>query len=214
MPMLNSPVIDLALPHPRDGAVTGIATLGPAGTSSEASAHQLGNYLTASWCDNPKASVGFDVRLFGEYELAAQSVLEGSSTLMIIANAYHGASTFYMDPHLAFAGAYCMDTPLYGVATKTGCLPAGSISIASHPAPIPLVNELLHGNTEAAEIVRYPSTAAAAAAAAAGAVDAALTTAPAASRYGLAFATRTRTIRMLWSVFARAQTFTPLLSDQ
>lgn len=143
--------------------------------------------------------------LYDRYEPAAQSVLDGVNSLFVVANAYQGASTFYMDPRLSFVGAYCLDTPQYGMATKDGTLPQGEVTIASHSAPIPLIDQLLTDiRTTAGEIIRYNSTSAAAAAAARGSVDIALTTASAASAHRLSFATRTRNIRMLWSVFGRS----------
>lgn len=207
MAITGNPVIDLALPHPREAPLQTIATLGPAGTSSEVAANALGHYLASGWSDCRSA---FDVTLHGGYELAAASLHDGAATMLVVANAYHGASTFYMDPRLTLGGAFCMDTPHYGVATTTGHLPAGAMRISSHPAPIPIIDQLLPDADRAREVIRYHSTSAAAGAAADGEVDAALTTAPAAERYGLTFATPTRTIRMLWSVFVpRAATWAP-----
>lgn len=100
---------------------------------------------------------------------------------------------------------YCFDTPHYGIASRSGTLPQGEISVASHPAPTPLIDQLL-ADTEssAGQVVRVDSTRADAQAVAAGEIDVVLTTAPAAELHGLTFVTRTRTIRMLWSVFTAA----------
>ena len=204
MPALATPMIDVALPHPRHGSSRGIATLGPAGTSSEQAACYLSQYLSESWKDCP-AREPLPINLHPRYEDAADAVLSGRSALLLVANAYHAASTFYMAPELAFAGAYCFDTPQYGIASRSGTLPQGDVSIASHPAPIPLINQLLAGTAASAgQVVHMDSTSAAARAAAAAEVDVALTTAPAAELYGLSFVTRTRNIRMLWSVFTAA----------
>ncbi|MGC7102842.1 hypothetical protein ACPZ19_49945 [Amycolatopsis lurida] len=204
MSTVAAPVIDLALPHPRGDSSRGIATLGPAGTSSEQSAWFLRDYLSLGWRDRRPSAP--PVSLYPRYEDAAQAVIAGESELLLVANAYHGASAFYMSAELRFAGAYLFDTPLYGIATHDGELPGGTISIASHPAPIPLIEQLLAGTgTTAWTVVQHNSTSAAARAAAEGAVAAALTTAPAAALHGLKFVTRTRTIRMLWSVFTAAE---------
>jgi hypothetical protein len=127
-----------------------------------------------------------------------------------VANAYHAASTFYMSTELAFAGAYCFDTPQYGIASRSGVLPRGEVSVATHPAPVPLIGQLLAGTvTSAGQVVLMDSTSAAARAAATGEVDVALTTAPAAALHELSFVTCTRAIRMLWSVFTVAPGMTP-----
>lgn len=213
MPALAAPVIDLALPHPRSGSSRGIATLGPAGTSSEQSAQFLADYLSLGWRDRRPSAP--PVSLHPRYEDAAQAVIAGESELLLVANAYHGASTFYMSTELQFAGAYLFDTPLYGIATRDGVLPGGTVSIASHPAPIPLIEQLLAGTgTTSWNVVRLNSTSAAARAAAEGEVAAALTTAPAASLHELKFATRTRPIRVLWSVFTAAERSTEHLPAQ
>jgi hypothetical protein len=108
-----------------------------------------------------------------------------------------------MDPNLIFVGAYCFDTPQYGIASRSESLPVGELSVATHPAPKPLIDQLLTGTSAyAGRVVEMDSTSAAARAAADGDVDVALTTAPAAEIYGLRFVSRTRPIRMLWSVFA------------
>ncbi|MGJ7908014.1 hypothetical protein ACOQFL_16230 [Actinopolyspora sp. H202] len=207
MPTLPAPVLDIALPHPRRDSSRGIATLGPTGTSSEQAARYLRQYLSFSWQDR-RARAPLPIDLYPKYEDAAEAVLGGRSALLLVANAYHAASTFYMAPELAFAGAYCFDTPHYGIASRSGTLPQGEISVASHPAPTPLIDQLLDGTeSSAGQVVRVDSTSAAAQAVAAGEIDVALTTAPAAELHGLTFVTRTRTIRMLWSVFTAASDF-------
>lgn len=205
MSVLSAPVIDLSLPHPRNDSQEGIATLGPAGTSSEQSAQYLRQYLSLSWQDrNTRQRLSID--LYPRYEDAAEAVLSGTSTMLLVANAYDAASAFYMNPSLAFSGAYCFDTPQYGIACRSGFLPTGDVSVASHPAPIPIIDQLLAGTGAApSQIVRMDSTSAAAQSAAAGDVDVALTTKPAAQLHGLTFVTKTRPIRMLWSVFTAAQ---------
>lgn len=198
----TSPVIDLALPHLRVGALRGIATLGPAGTSSEQSARYLSDYLQLGWSDRP-ASEPLPINLFSRYEDAAADVLADHSDLLLVANAYHAVSNFYMDTRLAIVGAYCFDTPEYGIASKTAVLQRRGLSVATHPAPVPIIEQLLAGTGATAEnVVITDSTSAAARAAAEGDVDVALTTAPAAELYGLKFLTRTRNIRMIWSVFS------------
>lgn len=205
MPGLHRPVIDLALPHPRIGYTGAIATLGPTGTSSEAAARYLASYLTSTWPDRPTSDSMFRVELHDRYEHAAESVRHDRSGLLLVANAYRDISVFYMDPTLQILGAFVYDTPLYGLATKPGSSPReGVVRIASHPAPIPIIDQLVDRHrSPVIDVIRYDSTSAAAAAAASGAVDMALTTQPAAQHYGLRFVSRTRNIRMLWSIFGQ-----------
>lgn len=205
MSAIASAVLDLSLPHPRSPGELPIATLGPAGTSSEASAYYLAEYLAAAWADRPSDPRRYPVRLFDRYELAAEAVLDGSCSLLLVANAYDAVSAFYMDSRLSVLGVYCFDTPEYGIAAPSGRLPEGPMTIASHPAPVPIIEQLLEpGRAALATVLRYDSTSAAAAAAVDGGADVALTTAPAAAKHGLTFVTRTRNIRMVWSVFGRS----------
>src|SRR5581483_2666096 len=95
--------------------------------------------------------------------------------------------------------------PHYGVAAVPGqTMPVRPV-IASHPAPVPLIDQLLPQVGADREIVLVRSTSAAAQAARDRSVDLALTTAPAVRRYDLEFISRTRTIQMVWSVFVGAQ---------
>jgi hypothetical protein len=199
---VSNSVIDLALPHPRSAGPAPIATLGPSGTSSEAAAGYLADYLLATWPDVRAFDGQFPIQLHDRYEMAADSVRAGDSHLLLVANAYHNASTFYMDPSLQILGAFVFDTPRYGLATVSASPPLGSVRVACHPATIALIDQLVSRNVfEVKEVVRCDSTSAAAATVASGHVDVALTTEPARRRYGLHFVSATRQIRMLWSVF-------------
>lgn len=202
MPHTSSPVIDLALPHPRSGAPALIATLGPSGTSSEAAARYLADYLSIAWPDVGTLNGYFPIELHDCYETAADSVRNGHAHLLLIANAYHDASVFYMDPSLQILGAFVFDTPRYGLASTSATPHSGAVRVASHPAPIPLIDQLVgQSDYKVEEIVRCDSTSAAAATVASGQVDLALTTQPACTLHGLHFISKTRHIRMLWSVF-------------
>ena len=199
------PFIDLSLPHPCAAAPQRMATLGPAGTSSERAARHLAEYLSVGW-PGEERTPRHAVALFDRYELAAASVLDGDSSLLIVANAYHDISDFYMSPQLIIRGVFCMNTPQYGIAAKNGQVPHGTITVASHPAPVPLIPQLLSsGQARNVTVVEYDSTSAAARAAAEGSVDVALTTVPAAEAYDLVVVTGTRDIRMVWSVFGAGE---------
>lgn len=172
-----------------------IATLGPSGTSSEAAARALADSLLGR--GHERATVA----LHPSYEQAARSVLDDESQLLVVANAYAGANKFYMDGALALGAVFVKDTPNYGLAAVKPVDKRAPLRIASHPAPIPLIAELLPDGMTVDALVEESSTSAAAQAAVSGRVDAALTTGPAAAKHGLTFFSRTRPIRMLWSVF-------------
>ncbi|WP_051766643.1 type 2 periplasmic-binding domain-containing protein [Saccharothrix syringae] len=180
----------------RDVPVRSVGTLGPAGTSSEQAARHVWHTF---------AGVGApDVRLFDTYEEAGDALRSGAVSHVVVASAYANVSDFYMDTRLALAGAFIRDTPMYGIARRRGAAVPPRPRIASHPAPLPLVAQLLPDRFTAHETVKVTSTSAAAIAVRDGEVDLALTTQPSAAAYDLEFISRTRTIRMLWSVFTAA----------
>lgn len=172
-----------------------VGTLGPAGTSSEQAARHL-------WAEHGTGAEP-QVRLYGTFELAGEALRAGEVSHLVVANAYAGADAFYMDPNLRFAGAFLKDTPQYGIAVAPGHDIPRRPRIATHPAPRALVAELLPGDYEGEEIVLATSTSAAAGMAQRHETDLALTTQPAALGHQLRFISRTRPIRMLWSVFTR-----------
>ncbi|MGK4584921.1 hypothetical protein [Kitasatospora sp. HPMI-4] len=179
-------------------ATTAVGTLGPAGTSSEQAATHLRAVLDP---DGDPATAAADVRLFAGYEEAGEALRTGEVGRIVVANAYSGINTFYMDPGLALAGAFVFDTPHYGIARARGHRVPPRPRVATHPAPVALVAELLPAAYAADNLVLTASTSTAARAARDLDADVALTTEPAAALHQLEFISRTRTIRMLWSVF-------------
>ncbi|MFG2785929.1 prephenate dehydratase domain-containing protein [Streptomyces prunicolor] len=186
--------IDTALTN--GPSIDTIGTLGPAGTSSE----QAALYL---WADRGKDVVP-EIRLYDSYEEVGEALRERTVSHLVIANAYAGVHSFYMDPGLRFAGAFLFDTPHYGIAVAPGHPIPKRARIATHPAPVALVEELLPEGYAVEEILYAASTSAAAGQARRRETDLALTTQPAAKANELEFISRTRTIRMLWSVFTLA----------
>ncbi|MFJ6938949.1 hypothetical protein [Streptomyces sp. NPDC101132] len=180
--------------------LTAVGTLGPEGTSSQDAAGFLWNSLPDGGPHRPR-----DVRLFDTYEKAGEALRRGEVSHLVVANAYSGVDRFYMDPELSLAAAFHWETPPYGIAS----LPSGtqdvSPRVASHPAPVPIVGQLLDASFGTPKISLVTSTSAAARAVREGEADLALTTLPAARLYGLVFISSTRTIQMVWSVFVREQ---------
>lgn len=175
-----------------------VFTLGPQGTSSEAAASHLIGYMRQySLCDEGS------VWLSESYEGALDRLLVSSDGLLLVANAYAHVNDFYMDSRLNLAAAFVFDTPLYGIACKKEAALPSDLVIATHPAPTPLIYQLLPEDFGIKEIVNRLSTSASALAVVNDEVHAALTTAKAADAYGLNFISATRPIRMLWSVFTR-----------
>jgi prephenate dehydratase len=169
-----------------------IATLGPAGTSSEAAARHLVAVTDRST---------WDVELFNTYELAAQAVLDGLATKLLVANAYSGVNDFYMDLRLQLNEVFVLDTPRYGIAARPDRPVPLEAVIVTHPAPRALINQLLPQGYRVRQIRLATSTSSAARQVAKREVDLALTTAPAAAALGLNFISDTRPIRMVWSAF-------------
>jgi prephenate dehydratase len=198
----------LDLSFPDGSTVSVITTLGPAGTSSETAVDRLMTRLTRDGGE-PARTV-----LHPTYESAAGAVVDGAADLLVVANAYAHIDAFYMDPALRLVGAFHHQTPHYGIAVASEHTVPAAIRVASHPAPIPLINELLPDQHTVREVVPAASTSAAALAAVSSQVDAALTTLIAAELYGLTFISRTRPIEMLWSVFCAAARTTDVTEPQ
>ncbi|MCX5415805.1 hypothetical protein [Streptomyces sp. NBC_00059] len=184
------------------GTSVTVATLGPSGTSSEVAAGFLIDRVLGTGEDARAERKESTVALRESYEDAHGLVRCGEADLLIVANAYAHISRFYMDPRLHLAGAFVLDTPLYGLAARADRPPAGGVTVATHPAPEPLIKELMPAGCRLDQVVTAGSTSLAAAMADRGEVDLALTTELAAEVSGLGFISRSRAIRMLWSVFA------------
>lgn len=209
------PVVDLLLTASVAGPPT-VATLGPTGTSSETAAgflldEVLGETAGDSALDTPGGATRIALR--DTYEEAHRLVLDREADLLVVANAYAQISRFYMDPRLRLAGAFVLDTPQYGLAARPGRRPAGPVRVATHPAPEPLIEELMPAGCRLDAVVSATSTSLAAAMADRGEVDLALTTELAAKATGLDFVSRSRAIRMLWSVFAPAPARTDTVAE-
>jgi prephenate dehydratase len=174
-----------------------ISTLGPAGTSSEQAAIALWRWL-------PDNAGEPEIRLRDSYEEAADDLQAGRVSHLVVANAYAQINRMYMTKRLALVGAFVYDTPHYGLAAPDVQLVPRQPSVASHPAPILLLEELMPPGYVVQNILQTSSTSAAAKAVRAKLTDLALTTSVAARAHDLTFLSRTRPIRMLWSVFARA----------
>lgn len=176
-----------------------IATLGPSGTSSEASA----KYLLFSLEDKSGK-----YSLYPSYEEAYESLILGTSNLLLVANAYKGIDKFYMSHDILFLFPFIFETPLYGVAKRRNeeVDLKRRLVIATHHAPSYLLPWFLSGLDVEYEMVFVNSTSEAAAKLQDGKVDLCLTTIHAAEKYNGEFISPMRTILMLWSVFGTKST--------
>ncbi len=176
-----------------------IATLGPSGTSSEASAKFL---LTTLKDEHGKYS------LFPSYEEAYESLVSGVSNVLLVANAYKGIDKFYMSKDIQFLFPFIFETPLYGVAKRPHekLNRSRPLVVATHHAPSSLLPWFLADFDIKYEILFVNSTSEAAVKLQKGEVDLCLTTANAAQKYNAEFISPTRTILMLWSVFGTKST--------
>ncbi|HBV39712.1 MAG TPA: bacilysin biosynthesis protein BacA [Erwinia sp.] len=171
-----------------------VHTLGPAGTSSE-----YASQFFCSWMNEKYDRSLHALQLDNTYELARDN-LRTDKGLLIVANAYPAINDFYMDTSLKLLATFLFDTPLYGLVAHKA-LPDRPLYVASHPAPVPLIQELLPVGLKIERVVEMSSTSAAAQAVACGEADIALTTEIAARLHKLHFISATRPIHMLWSVF-------------
>ena len=129
-----------------------IATLGPEGTSSQAAAQYVANFVGTVEA----------VQLFPSFEESAETVQKGNADLFVVAHAYSEISRFYMDPEFDLFGVFLHDTPSYGLAIRRGQKVVWSEKprIVTHPAPVPLLKYLAPAREFVVEIVRSTSEAA------------------------------------------------------
>lgn len=171
-----------------------IATLGSTDTSSDNAAQSFTQALS---CE-------LHTSLHNTYEDAATAVINRQADYLIVANAYTAINRFYISGQLIAAGVFQMKTPPYGMAVRAQCsdYPA-QIRLASHPAPLHLLDRRLQYIPHPTNIFHTRSTSEAAHFVATGQADACITTETARQRNGLAFITKTITINILWTIFVR-----------
>lgn len=173
-----------------------LATLGPAGTSSE---YAAGAFYARNGCSGP-------LLLTATYEQAAEAVVARQAEFLLVANAYREINRFYINDLLVAVDAYPLRTPGYAVAVLPNSLHhscQGPRRIASHPAPAHILHSVFGEVDCGLQIISADSTSAAAELVSQGSVPACLTTDVARRRNRLAFVTRPKTIRMLWTAFSR-----------
>lgn len=111
-----------------------IHTLGPSGTSSEYASQFFHRWMGDHYSDSSHT-----IHLDDSYERARKNIDEENG-LLIVANAYPKINDFYMDTRLKLLATFLYDTPLYGLVANR-VLPDRPLTVASHPAPVPLIAE-------------------------------------------------------------------------
>jgi len=177
-----------------------IVTLGPKGTSSENSAFYFGELMVRE-----KFTQQFSITLCNTYEEVSDVILNDRESIAIVANAYHGINKFYMNLKIELYAAFLKNTPNYGIAILEKNNSARCLNIATHPAPVALIEELLPKDYSVKNLELKNSTSIAAESASLKEVDAALTTEVAAKLHNLIFISKVRPIQMLWSVFVNVE---------
>lgn len=167
-----------------------IATLGPAGTSSEFAARHLTD----------------KVKLFDSYELA-EEYAHGNprEVAFLVANAYQNVNQFYISRRTKPVTAFFLDTPPYVLATKDVGLEqfTGVIRVSSHRAPSHLIRALIPGTPFT--LVETSSTSEAARMVFDAEADACLTTRVACEKRNLKIIKNSGCIPMLWTIFESNQ---------
>lgn len=176
-----------------------VATLGPAGTSSEAAAKYFLSVVNKSG----------QYSLYPTYEEAFQELVSGKTNFLLVANAYERIDRIYMSHEVHLLLPFIYETPLYGIAKRPGDLLSDNqpLKIATHHAPASLIPWFLTDFHYDYEVLFVKSTSEAAIKLKTGEADLCVTTENAAKEYGVTFITKTRPILMLWSVFVRQEDF-------
>ena len=91
-----------------------IATLGPAGTSSQYVAKKLLYYFSLN---------STNVKLYNTYEDSYKGILLGEADLLLVANAYSKIDNFYMDENIKLLMAFIEQTPPYAIAIRQNFTP-------------------------------------------------------------------------------------------
>lgn len=177
-----------------------VGTLGPLGTTSSGAAE----FYIANVNKVYKKSV--ELKLWNDFDLVYEGLLEGEVDLIIIPNPYEDVAKIYWDSDLELIFSFILDSPYYGLAAKDRSFAdKNHILIATGPGVHSLIkrlgNELL--KTHTFELYNVNSTTEAAIAVHEGRADLAVTNNTSLDKIGLSFVTPIINTKILWSVFKR-----------
>ncbi|MFB7513014.1 hypothetical protein [Streptomyces sp. NPDC056144] len=176
---------------------TTLATLGPAGTSSELAARFLA------------AEHGLSVELFATFDEVLDHVIGHKADLALVPSAYGGLTRFHWHRDLSLQGFFPMATPEYGIASTTGGPPApgeGPVTVAAMWEVRRIYAEVVPDELADREVtwVDAPSTQAAAEAVAAGHAELAVTNTPGIRAHDLRWLAVRPGAEIIWTLFSRA----------
>jgi bacilysin biosynthesis protein BacA len=175
-----------------------LGVLGPKNTSSEA----IGKKRIANLADSDRNRIR--LRLFESFDSMRSSLDAGQTHWGIVPAAWRGFNDFAFDPALKLEESFEEPTPEYGLARRKGDLDPLSrenATVATHPAPVPLLKLLLPICCPQPKVKIVSSTSVAAEELATGKVDAAITNAEALNAWDLEWIAKYGQIPMVWAVF-------------
>ncbi len=190
--------IEFTYPNPCEKKLK-VGTLGPENTSSG----QTLNYLLTQWA---LKNVTVQPCWFNSFTELKDSLLKNEVDLALVPHAYEKINDFYMQPEFKLKFLFTYPTPIYGLAKKKNSpLLLENCTIVTHPAPLPLLSQLLPKNTDKTKInVQFVnSTSVAALKVKEGLADLAITNEKALKDYNLEFISTYGKIDMSWSIFQK-----------
>jgi bacilysin biosynthesis protein BacA len=176
-----------------------IGTLGPTATSSDYASKHITQHLLSE-----KLTVL--TQLFDTFLDVKEALLQDKINLALVPHAYDRINEFYMEPNFELGFIFIYPTPVYGLAKKknTEVVFNGS-RIVTHPAPLPLLKQLLP-DTQCQTQIQVdlsPSTSDSAIQVKQGLADFAITNENAVKAYDLEFISTYGNIQMSWSLFQK-----------
>ena len=188
--------IEFKYPIPISKTLT-LGTLGPSGTSSEAALKYLISQIE-------QEEINVLVKLFDSFIDLQQALKNEQVDLALVPHAYEKINEFYMQPKFDLGFIFVHPTPVYVLAKrKDQEFKVTGSRIVTHPAPLPLLSELLPPQYSPQEMTveLVNSTSVAAKQVHQGLADLAITNEKAREYYDLEFVSIHGTIPMSWSVF-------------
>lgn len=178
--------------------VATIHTLGPASTSSHITAVAVQSHLFPN--------VG--IVLHDTFESIFRWEQSGECRIVLVPSAYAGANAFFMNASMRLIGCFCHDTPPYHLAwsaekAEPSAVAPKPLRVATHPAPIGLLPQLLPPDTEYT-LVLCQSTVAAALLMLTGEADFALCNQRTIERLKLNARSANVVINMTWNLFLQS----------
>jgi bacilysin biosynthesis protein BacA len=139
--------------------------------------------------------------------------VDGKCNALIVANAYQDINIFYMEESLKLLATFIEATPEYGIAIRpnfdiSSLMHAKTVCIASHQVPVNILDTIsLERDSiffgKSFDIKLCTSTSIAAKMVAENEIDYCLTNSKSVEKYELKFASNTKRIDMVWSLFGR-----------